>query len=66
MNRYKLTCEYCNNIWGVNYIPKPPVYCSKCKDSNIRIKDLKSEMVNYYEGCPDFNDPIDPSQNWNF
>jgi hypothetical protein len=47
-------------------MPKPPVYCSKCKDSNIRIKDLKSEMVNYYEGCPDFNDKPDPYKNWNF
>ncbi len=69
MNKYELICEYCNNSWQINYIPKDPVYCSKCKDRKIRIKDLKTDIVDYYIGCPPFEetDKMDKGYtNWNF
>lgn len=57
MNKYELICQYCNYSWQINYVPNEFVYCSKCRDKNIRIKDLNAETVDYYVGCPPFEEP---------
>ena len=61
MNRYEFICQYCNHSWQSNYMSKETLYCIKCNDSHIRVKDLKSSEVDYYAGSPEFED--DP--NWN-
>jgi hypothetical protein len=58
-NRYSLVCLYCNNEWGINYVPKDEVYCGKCKDSNIRVIDNLKEKVDPYMGCPPFPEKTD-------
>ena len=52
-NKYELTCRYCGNTWGINYLPKEAVYCSVCNDTHIRAVDV-SAGIDYYEGSPPF------------
>ena len=67
MNKYEFICQYCNAKWQVNYAPKEKVYCSVCKDTNIRIRDLHAEAVDYYVDCPPFEEPNKHGyDNWTF
>ena len=60
MNWYELICLYCDHSWQVNYKPDNLLYCSKCKDTNIRVKQV--DKVDQYAGSPPFID----IKNWNF
>ena len=66
MNDYFLTCQYCGNSWETNYIPRDRVYCSKCNDSAIKIKERSKEKVDFYEGCPPFPEKPTKDDGWPF
>jgi len=59
LNRFELICFYCNNSWEVNYAPQEVIYCPKCKDTNIKIKDNIRDKIDYYAGSPPFKDDND-------
>lgn len=61
MNQLEFICEYCNHSWQTNYKPNQEVYCSVCKDKNIKVIDLARSKIDYYQGCPPF--PDDDSRN---
>jgi Zn finger protein HypA/HybF involved in hydrogenase expression len=63
MNKFELTCWYCNFSWETNYIGKDDSQCSKCKDTNIKVVDLQRTKIDTYEGSPDFPDD---KKNWDF
>jgi hypothetical protein len=54
LNKYELICQYCGFSWLVSYTPQHSVYCSKCKDGNIRAKNLETDKIDYYAGSPPF------------
>ena len=66
MNRFELICTYCNYTWQTNYQPKETTYCSKCRDTNIRLIDLYKERIDYYAGSPEFLDEEDDINKYNF
>lgn len=55
-NKYELICQYCGKNWEINYDPKSKLYCVDCRDSNIRVKVIATDRVDYYIGCPPFRD----------
>lgn len=61
MNEYRLVCQYCDESWEINYFPHKEIYCSKCKDTNIKIVKLSTDKIDYYVGCPPF--PEKPKKN---
>lgn len=65
MNKFRLTCQYCNFEWEINYTPQDPLYCGTCSDRNIRIVNLATSKIDYYAGSPPFPEKND-DQNWNF
>lgn len=65
MNKYLLTCLYCDHSWGINYNPVSKVYCPQCKDGNITATDLSKDSIDYYAGSPPFKDK-EFDKEWNF
>lgn len=57
--RAEITCHYCDKTWD-QYVynhGKASLKCSKCGETkNFTIKELTTNMVNYYEGSPDFSE----------
>ena len=51
---FELTCNYCNFQWTQEYVNRAYISCGKCKDSNIKVVDVKREKVDYYAGSPPF------------
>lgn len=64
MNRFELICTYCGNSWEINYTPQEIIYCGKCQDSGIRVKNIASERIDYYAGSPPFEED-DAFEPWN-
>lgn len=62
MNCFELICRYCGNSWEVNYTPNDILYCSECKDTNIKVVDNYRDKIDQYLGCPAFPDK---QQKWN-
>lgn len=62
MNRFAMICKYCDYHWEINYVPHTTIYCPICKDSNIRTIDLHTDIVDYYKGCPPFEEEKDDGQ----
>ncbi len=62
LNKYEFICNYCNYNWQTNYMIREPA-CSRCKDTNIKTKDLTAEKIDYYVGCPPFEEDVFKS--WN-
>lgn len=59
MNRYELTCRYCGNYWETNYYPQSKVHCDKCQDTDLKVVDRSTDKIDYYQGCPDFEEDTD-------
>lgn len=57
-NKYRLICKYCDKHSEINYLPQTKQYCSDCKDSNIKVIDLRTDSVDYYAGCPPFPEDL--------
>lgn len=66
MNAYKIICEYCNFSWEVNYVTKDRIFCTVCNDPNLRIIDLASTKIDYYQGCPPFPKDKPDTTDWGF
>jgi hypothetical protein len=62
VDTYELTCQYCGNSWQHLGMPKEEIRCFTCNDSNIRVRNLSVDKIDYYKGSP----PFDEEQNWNF
>lgn len=72
---YNLTCGYCNHKWNEFFLNQRSLRhakCKVCKDENLIIRESKSEVVDYYVGCPPFpskhsksNDKIDITKDEN-
>lgn len=64
MNDYELTCTYCGFFWEVRYTSNSDIFCTKCGDRNIIVKNIAKDRIDYYAGAPDFKkDIVDPD--WN-
>jgi hypothetical protein len=52
-----LECLYCGHKWeknAYNAISLESERCPRCKDSNLKVKELSKSKVDYYVGCPPF------------
>jgi len=54
MNKYSLECTYCGHNWEEAKLFYAPS-CSRCGDKKIKVKELASKKIDYYEGCPPFS-----------
>lgn len=54
MNKYELICWYCDFSWQTNHIIASNLYCSQCKDTNIKVVDLHRTKIDTYGGSPPF------------
>lgn len=55
--RVHITCNYCDLKWEetvYSEIALKSKRCMKCKDKNLRIRDLKDFYIDTYIGCPPF------------
>lgn len=52
-----LTCKYCNYSWQDTFYNEMSVKnqrCEKCGDKDLKVRDYKDEIVDYYVGCTPF------------
>lgn len=54
MNKYSLECTYCGHNWEENKLFYAPS-CPRCRDKKIKIKEITSKKIDYYEGSPPFS-----------
>lgn len=55
--RVELECTYCGKKWEKIAYNKQSIeseVCSRCKDTNLKVRDLDTTKVDYYQGCPPF------------
>lgn len=53
----ELECTYCGHKWIKDVYNQHAVLhesCPRCKDSNLKARDLNKSKVDYYKGCPPF------------
>lgn len=63
--KVELECTYCGHKWiyeGYNRLSIVSEKCKKCKDANLKAKDLDVSKIDYYAGSPPFADEF---EKWN-
>jgi hypothetical protein len=53
----ELECMYCGHKWEQTVYNKQTVensWCPKCKDSNLKVRDLAAAKIDTYAGSPPF------------
>lgn len=64
MARALLTCKYCDYKFEVEYYSIASAQfdrCKKCGDKNLKIEEITKSKIDYYEGCPPFQNDDDGS-----
>jgi hypothetical protein len=53
----EIECTYCGHKEQDDVYNQYSLHgrrCKKCKDSNLKFKDLTQTKIDYYQGCPPF------------
>lgn len=51
-------CTYCDHKWTRNVYSLSGMeeVCPKCKDKNVKYKELSKSKIDYYQGCRPFEE----------
>jgi len=57
MIEVSLECQYCGHKWIYRAYSKASIdklKCNKCSDSNLTVRNLSDNKIDYYQGSPAF------------